>query len=159
MVSLDFLLDWTFWDVGPPKKGILFRDRAVNAVAITDKHFRAEFVRRLFALDQEIENRRADVGTRGEDVRVLVSEGGFSMRRMTPKTCRLCSNAAQFSLACVLSTLGVRPRVQQCSQVVLLCESCIRELCDSPPRDELRDALRDAYTSINRPSTTDLKAV
>jgi hypothetical protein len=81
------------------------------------------------------------------------------MRKFASKICRLCSNPAEFSLACHLSTVGVHPRAQKCSQVVLLCESCIRQLCDCPPRDELRDALLDAYTSINRPSHIDLKVV
>jgi hypothetical protein len=74
------------------------------------------------------------------------------MRTIKPKQCQTCANVARFSLACHLSIVGVsqHPRSQKCSRVALLCESCIRELCDCAPRDELRDALRDAYTRINR---------
>jgi hypothetical protein len=125
--------------------------RPSTGVGITNKRHRSEFIRRLAALDREVWSQRADVGGRGEQVCVSNRlSGGISMRRMKPKTCRMCSNVAHFSLACHLSTVGISPRSQKCSQVVLLCESCIRELCDCPPRDELRDALRDAYTTINR---------
>lgn len=73
------------------------------------------------------------------------------MRRTTTKTCS-CGQPALYSVASVISTLGVRPRRQQCSPAVLFCDSCIRELCDYALPPQLRIALEDAYTAINKPS-------
>jgi hypothetical protein len=135
--------------------------QALIEVDITNKHQRSGLMRRLVALDREMSTQKADISAVGEPSGVsFLSRGGISMRPIKVKPCRMCSNAAQFSLACHLSIIGVaqRPRSQKCSRVVLLCESCIRELCDCPPRDELRDALRDAYTRINRTSLDVLTA-
>src|SRR5437588_9367260 len=73
------------------------------------------------------------------------------MQRMSTKSCRFGSGPAQFSLAAVISTVGVSPRLQKCSSIVLLCDSCIRELCNrlAPVSSELQRALKDAYTALN----------
>lgn len=73
------------------------------------------------------------------------------MRKASPKTCD-CGQQAQYSVASVISTLGVSPRRQQCSPAVLLCGDCIRDLCDYVLPPLLRDALGDAYTAINETS-------
>jgi hypothetical protein len=72
------------------------------------------------------------------------------MRHANAKTCA-CGEAAQYSVASVISTLGVSPRRQQCSPAVLFCNGCIHELCDYALPPQLRIALDDAYTAINRP--------
>ncbi len=73
------------------------------------------------------------------------------------KTCGFCSRPAAYSLACVVSTLGVSPRYQKCSPVILLCENCIQELCEGavPASWELRQALKRAYTALNCHSETE----
>lgn len=73
------------------------------------------------------------------------------MRRAHKKTCG-CGQPASYSLASVLSTLGVSPRRQQCSAAVLFCDSCIHELCDYALPPQLQNALEDAYTAINKVS-------
>jgi hypothetical protein len=73
------------------------------------------------------------------------------MRQANAKTCA-CGDPAQYSVASVISTLGVSPRRQQCSPAVLFCKSCIHELCDYALPPQLRIALEDAYTAINKPS-------
>jgi hypothetical protein len=72
------------------------------------------------------------------------------------KTCEFCGEPAHYSLAFVLSTLGVRPRRQKCSPVVLICDDCIRTLYESDPQipEELQNALKRAYTTINSSRTT-----
>jgi hypothetical protein len=95
------------------------------------------FVQRLIDLDRELYERRADIGS-----------ATSQMRQANSKTCA-CGQRALYSVASVISTLGVSPRRQQCSPAVQLCESCIRELCDYVLPPLLRDALSDAYTAIN----------
>jgi hypothetical protein len=75
--------------------------------------------------------------------------------RASSKTCEFCSQPAQYSLAFVLSTVGTRPRRQKCSSVVLICDKCIREFYESDPQipEELQNALRRAYTTINSAPT------
>ena len=83
------------------------------------------------------------------------------MKRVNKKRCRFCSRPAQLSLAFVVSTIGVSPRRQKCSSILLLCENCIRELCErlTPLSIALCDALRNAYTTLNcdRPDTRQQK--
>ena len=50
------------------------------------------------------------------------------------KLCSCCSRPAQFSVALLLSTVGISRRIQQCSPVVLFCESCIHALCENEGR-------------------------
>ncbi len=85
------------------------------------------------------------------DVQMIDSDGG----RVSNKKCEFCSQTAQYSLAFVLSTVGVRPRRQKCSSVVLVCDKCIREFCESDPQipEELQNALKRAYTTLNSAPT------
>lgn len=85
------------------------------------------------------------------DVQTINSDG----RRATSKTCEFCSQPAQYSLAFVLSTVGVRPRRQKCSSVVLICDKCIREFYESDPQipEELQNSLKRAYTTLNSAPT------
>jgi hypothetical protein len=71
------------------------------------------------------------------------------------KACEFCGDPAQYSLAFVLSTVGVRPRRQKCSSVVLMCNDCIRTLYESDPQipEELQNALKHAYTTLNSAPT------
>jgi hypothetical protein len=75
--------------------------------------------------------------------------------RVSNKKCEFCSQPAQYSLAFVLSTVGVRPRRQKCSSVVLICDKCIREFYESDPQipEELQNTLKRAYTTLNSPPT------
>ena len=67
------------------------------------------------------------------------------------KRCEFCGDPAQYSVAFVLSTVGVRPRRQKCSPVVLSCDDCIQTLYESDPQipEELQNALKRAYTALN----------
>jgi hypothetical protein len=77
-----------------------------------------------------------------------ISLGGT---RTSSKKCEFCGDPAQYSLAFVLSTVGVRPRRQKCSSVVLICGDCIQTLYESDPQipEELQNALKRAYTTLN----------
>jgi len=67
------------------------------------------------------------------------------------KKCEFCGDPAQYSLAFVLSTVGVRPRCQKCSSVVRICDDCIHTLYESDPQipEELQNAIKRAYTTLN----------
>jgi len=70
---------------------------------------------------------------------------------MDRKSCSLCPRPADFSLAFLVSTIGVRPRGQKCTQTVPLCKSCIRDAAiflGSTPLQDLQQPLRDAYTAL-----------
>jgi len=73
------------------------------------------------------------------------------MRNMGLKSCVWCAGSAHCSVAFVVSTIGVSPRRQKCSAVVLICDACIRELCDADPQipEVLQNALKRAYTALN----------
>jgi hypothetical protein len=75
--------------------------------------------------------------------------------RVSSKKCEFCSQPAQYSLAFVLSTVGVRPRRQKCSSVVLICDKCIREFYESDPQipEDLQNALKRAYATLNSAPT------
>jgi hypothetical protein len=115
-------------------------------------------MRRLVKLDRELCERRALVGVSGEPFYGSDSSFGISepqrarSSNVNAKTCVCCSRGAQYSVACVVSTLGVSPRHQKCSPVILFCESCLQELCEGavPASWELRQALKHAYTALNR---------
>jgi hypothetical protein len=70
---------------------------------------------------------------------------------MDRKSCNRCHRPADFSLAFLVSTIGVRPRGQKCTQTVPLCKSCLSSavpfLADTPLQD-LEQPLRDAYTAL-----------
>src|SRR5438094_2912326 len=98
-------------------------------------------------------NERALVGARGEfkadaTERIDLVRSTMSARNQNSCICR--SRKAQYSLASVISTLGLSPRQQKCSSVILLCESCLHDLCDGavPVSWELREALKNAYYSV-----------
>ena len=64
------------------------------------------------------------------EMQTITSNGG----RVSSKKCEFCGDLAQYSLAFVLSTVGVRPRRQKCSSVVLICDDCIRDSTNPTPR-------------------------
>ena len=71
------------------------------------------------------------------------------------KSCSCCSQPAEYSLALVLSTVGVSPRTQRCSPVVLFCESCIHALATEEcwwGSAALSNALQRAYTATKQDS-------
>jgi len=73
---------------------------------------------------------------------------------MEPKPCSRCSRPADFSLALLLSTIRIRPRVQKCSQTIALCNSCIHDVLassDTSPLTELQQRAITAYAAIADP--------
>lgn len=100
----------------------------------------------------------------GQEGSQLVIEESFRVKgqtinsdgtRVSNKKCEFCGQPAQYSLAFVLSTVGARPRRQKCSSVVQICDRCIREFYESDPQipEELQDALKRAYTTLNSAPT------
>jgi len=72
------------------------------------------------------------------------------------KSCSCCSRPAEYSLALILSTVGVSPRIQQCSPVVLFCKSCIHALGTEEcwwGSAALFSALQHVYTAIKQSSS------
>ncbi len=70
---------------------------------------------------------------------------------MDRKSCSRCSQPADFSLAFLVSTIGVRPRGQKCTQTIPVCKSCIRDAVPflaATPLQDLEMPLRDAYTAL-----------
>jgi hypothetical protein len=67
------------------------------------------------------------------------------------RVCICCSRPAQYSLALVLSTVGISRRMQQCSKVMLFCDLCIQKLCNSEhyASHELRERVNSVYTALN----------
>lgn len=116
------------------------------------------FVQRLIELDRELYERYANIGARGEPSstrnfdRRLSQRRTKQMKRTNETKCSCCGQSAQYSVASVISTRGVRPRRQQCSPAVVFCESCIRELCDVAVSPLMQDALKSAYTAIKNHS-------
>lgn len=122
---------------------------------ITNKRRGRKLGQRLERLDGELTAQRAVEGGRGEPgAQILISKRGRDGGAIpsSTKCCRLCAAPARYSVACVISTLGIRPRIQQCSPVVLLCHSCIHAICseETPAPFTLKDELRCAYTTITR---------
>jgi hypothetical protein len=75
---------------------------------------------------------------------------------MDRKSCSRCSEQADFSLAFLVSTIGVRPRGQKCTLTVPFCTRCIRNAVPflaSTPFQDLEEPLRDAYTRLEGGST------
>lgn len=73
------------------------------------------------------------------------------------KSCSRCSHEAEFSVVCVFSTVGLRPRRQKCSAAVLYCRACLRDLLDDGqtfPYD-LWKSVNNAYTHVDRASETE----
>jgi hypothetical protein len=67
------------------------------------------------------------------------------------KLCSCCSQPAQYSWNCLLSSVGISARIQQCSRAVLFCNDCLRVLCECEfwGTDELREAVNNVYTALN----------
>ena len=75
------------------------------------------------------------------------------------KLCSCCSQPAEYSLALIVSTVGVSPRMQRCSPVVLFCKSCIHALATEEcwwASADLSNALQSAYTAIKQDSSETL---
>ena len=71
---------------------------------------------------------------------------------MDRKSCSRCPRPADFSLAFLVSTIGVRPRGQKCTQTVPFCKSCLSTATPflaSTPLQGLQEPLRSAYTALN----------
>ena len=70
---------------------------------------------------------------------------------MDRKSCSLCPRPADFSLAFLVSTIGMQPRGQKCAQTIPLCKSCIRDAASSlasTPLQGIQEPLRVAYTAL-----------
>jgi hypothetical protein len=65
------------------------------------------------------------------------------------KTCSNCSQAAQFSLVAIISSVGVSGRLQKSCPAVLFCDSCLQELCELLCSDELYRSVNSALTALN----------
>jgi hypothetical protein len=81
---------------------------------------------------------------------------------MDRKSCSRCHRPADFSLAFLVSTIGVRPRGQKCTQTVPLCKSCLHDAIPflaSTPLHDLEQPLRDAYTALGGVSLASLAGV
>jgi hypothetical protein len=77
------------------------------------------------------------------------------------KSCSCCSQPVEYSLALVLSTVGISPRIQRCSPVVLFCKSCIHALATEEcwwGSTTLCNALQRAYTATQQDSSDRLNA-
>jgi hypothetical protein len=57
---------------------------------------------------------------------------------MQTKSCSRCGARAEYSICSVVSTLGVKPRVQQSTESVLFCGACLH---DSKMRDGVSPSL------------------
>ena len=66
------------------------------------------------------------------------------------KSCSNCSQPAQYSFTVLLSTVGVSSREQQSSRVVLFCNDCLQELCESVcwGSEDVQRAVNNAYTAL-----------
>jgi hypothetical protein len=70
---------------------------------------------------------------------------------MDRKSCSRCPRPADFSIALIVSTIGVRPRGQKCTQTVPFCKSCIHAAAPflaATPFQDLQEPLKDAYTAL-----------
>lgn len=75
------------------------------------------------------------------------------------KSCSCCSQPAEYSLALILSTVGISPRIQRCSPVVLFCRSCIHALATEEcwwGSADLSNSLQRAYTATLQDSSETL---
>ena len=76
---------------------------------------------------------------------------------MELRICNRCGLPASFSLACLPSTIGQKPRRQKCSRSVLFCASCICGFCEalaSAAPDPLIGSLIEAYTQLSPQPTS-----
>jgi hypothetical protein len=72
------------------------------------------------------------------------------------KHCSNCAQPAACSIMFVLTSVGISPREQRSSHVVLFCKDCLRELAEAEcwATDELRNAVNNVYTELNLHSAT-----
>ena len=66
------------------------------------------------------------------------------------KLCSNCSEPAQFSVVAIISSVGVSGRLQKSSPAVLLCDDCLRDLCEHLHSTGLRKAVNSADTTLNQ---------
>jgi len=70
---------------------------------------------------------------------------------MDRKSCSRCPRPADFSVAFLVSTIGIRPRGQKCTQTIPLCKACLcvaAPFLGSTPLKDLEQPLKDAYTAL-----------
>lgn len=70
------------------------------------------------------------------------------------KPCSCGSREAVFSVVCVISSVGIRPRRQKCSTAVLFCRECMADLLADDGRlwaDRIRESVNNAYTHVGGP--------
>jgi|ERR1051326_547420 hypothetical protein len=77
------------------------------------------------------------------------------------KLCSCCSHPAEYSLVSILSSVGLAPRLQKCSDAVLFCATCLQKLLEGKHLcfEQLIKAVNRAYTELNRRSETRSEAV
>ena len=64
------------------------------------------------------------------------------------RLCSICSQPAQFSINVIISTAGVRKRLQQSSAAVHFCDACIQKVHDRQHLTALRKLVNNAYTKL-----------
>ena len=64
------------------------------------------------------------------------------------KRCSNCSEAAQYSIIVIVSSVGVSPRVQKASLAVLFCNDCLREFSERLCSNDMQNAVNSAYTNV-----------
>jgi hypothetical protein len=69
--------------------------------------------------------------------------------KIEQKLCCNCSRPAQFSIVSLISTVGLRKRLQKSSRAVLFCESCLQKSCDRLHSIALRKCVNEALTELN----------
>ena len=78
------------------------------------------------------------------------------------QTCKICGGTSDFAVHSLISTKGMRPRVQKCSHSVHFCKTCIQTVCDaSVPQGlvGLIESLGEAYTAITSGRSEDSNAM
>ena len=77
------------------------------------------------------------------------------------KQCSNCDQPAACSIMFVLTSVGMSPREQHTSHVVLFCKDCLRELAESASwaTEKLRNAVNNVYTELKLSSATQTSAV
>ncbi len=66
------------------------------------------------------------------------------------KSCSNCAAAAKYSAVVIISTVGVKERVQKSSSAVLFCDACLREFGDLLCSGALQKAVNSAYTALKQ---------
>jgi hypothetical protein len=65
--------------------------------------------------------------------------------------CRKCHESAEFAVHALVSTKGVSPRHQKCSEAIPLCGDCLSQICSGRALDRngFGGAVYEAYAAIN----------